>query len=141
MRAKEYLIQYKILKGKLRRYEDRIEQIEASMQRSVNLDGLPRGTKTTDPTKDIAIRLAETRTKLSQAIIEAEDTRQRIAQEIELVDRTEYKELLFSRYIMLLPWEDVTDRVSYFRKERYDTKHVMGYMHSEALKAFEEVMM
>ena len=140
MNVKEYLKQYKILTGKVRRYEERIEQIEASLQRSMDLDGLPKSTKTSDPTKETAIKLATIHEKMSSAVLEAEMARQLISDQIELVSRHEYRELLYSRYILLLPWEDVTDRVSIGRKERYDVKHIMGYMHAEALRAFGEVI-
>ena len=65
--------------------------------------------------------------------------RQTIADQIEDMRTPAYKELLYSRYILLLTWEGVTDRVSERRKERYDTKHIMTYMHSQALKEFEEI--
>lgn len=138
MTTKEYLKQYRILRGKVTRYGERIEQIEASLQRSIELDGMPRGTKTGNPTQETALRLAAIRSQLQTALIEAELMRQTIAEEIERMSTATYRELLYSRYILLLTWEDVTDRVSSGRKERYDTKHVMSYMHGQALKEFEE---
>ena len=140
MRTKDYLRQYKEAYQKMRRIEDRIEMIEASLQRSPDLDGMPRSTRITDPTRDTAIKLADLHERLTRERSECELMAQRIADEIERVDRTEYRDLLFARYIMLLPWEDVTDRLSVDRVKRYDSKHVAGYMHSEALKAFRKVM-
>lgn len=137
MSTKEYLKRYKLANDKVRRIEERIEMIEATLQRSPGLDGLPRGFIASDPTKETAVKLADLRTRLEQEKTECEYLAQRIADEIESVERSEYRELLFARYIMLLPWEDVTDRLSINRKERYDPKHVAGYMHGEALKAFE----
>lgn len=142
MRTKDYLKQYCELCGKVERYRERIEQIEASLLKSINLDGLPHGTGTSDPTQQIAIKLSEVRSKLNIAMMEAELTRQTIATEIEEVENPIYRELLYSRYILgetrLTKWEDVTDRISKGRENRYDTKHVMSYMHDQALKAFEK---
>lgn len=139
MNTKEYLRQYRTLCGKIERFNERIEQIEASLQRSVNIDGLPHGTGTSDPTQQTAIKLADIRAQLKRATMEAELTRQTIATEIESVEDPIYRELLYSRYILRLNWEDVTDRISRGRRNRYDSKHVMSYMHRNSLKAFEKV--
>lgn len=138
MTTKEYLKQYRNLCGKVERYRERLEQIEASLNKSLELDGMPRGSNTGNPTEETAIKLADIRSRLSAALINAEYMRQTIAEEIEKMTTATYKELLYSRYILLLTWEDVTDRVSEGRKERYDVKHIMTYMHSQALKEFEE---
>lgn len=140
MNTKEYLRQYRTLCGQVERYKERIGQIEASLNKSLELDGMPHGTSTSNPTQDTAIRLATIRTKLQTALIEAEFTRQTIAEEIEKVEVSTYRELLYSRYILLLNWEEVTDRVSIGRRERYDSKHIRGYMHGQALREFEEVI-
>lgn len=136
--TKDYLRQYQKLCGQVARYGERIEQIEGSLQKSINLDGLPHGTGTSDPTQQTAIRLAEIRTKLKEALLEAELMKQTIANEIEEVDNPRYRELLYSRYILCLTWEKVADRVSIGRKKEYEVTHVKGWMHSEALKAFEK---
>lgn len=138
MTTKEHLKQYRTLCGQVERYKERIEQIEASLNKSLELDGMPHGTSTGNPTQETAIQLAMIRTKLQTALIEAEYMRQTIAEEIEEMETSTYKELLYSRYILLLTWEDVTNRVSIGRRERYDLKHVMGYMHGQALREFEE---
>lgn len=139
MTTKEYLKQHKNLYFKVERYRERLEQIEASLNKSLELDGMPRGSNTGNPTEETAIRLADIRSRLSHALIEAEYMRQTIADQIEDMRTPAYKELLYSRYILLLTWEGVTDRVSERRKERYDSKHIMTYMHSQALKEFEEI--
>ena len=139
MNTKEYLRQYRTLCGQVERYKERIEQIEASLHKSLELDGMPHGTSTSNPTQDTAIRLAMIRSKLQTALIEAELTRQTIAEEIEKVEVSTYRELLYSRYILLLNWEEVTDRVSIGRRERYDSKHIRGYMHGQALREFERI--
>lgn len=136
-KTKKYLKEYETLTGKIERCRERIEQIEASLQRSVELDGMPRGTRTGNPTQDTAIKLASIKARLILITMDAELTKQTIADEIERMETPTYKELLYSRYIKLMTWEEVTDRVSIGRKERYDSKHVSGYMHDRALREFE----
>lgn len=138
MTTKEYLMQYRILVGRIRRYRERIEQIEASLQKPLQLDGMPKGTTTGDPTSTTAIKLAEIHDRLKKSADESELLRETIADEIEAVNNPIYQELLYSRYILCLTWEEVTDRVSRGRKDRYELKHVMGYLHGNSLKAFEK---
>lgn len=137
MTTKEYLNQYKDLCGKIDRDKERIRDIEDSIHPSINLDGMPHGTKIGDPTKDTATELADIHTRLKKEVMDAELMKQTIADEIERIKTPRFKELLYSRYILLLTWEDVTDRVSGNRRERYDSKHIRGYMHGEALREFE----
>lgn len=146
MNTKDYLIQYSELCEKIQNYQERIEQIEASLTKSIQLDGLPHGTGTSDPTQSTAIKLADISTRLNAARMEAELTRQTIASELEKVENPLYRELLYLRYLKngieekrhLMKWEDVTDELSKGRDNRYDCKHVMSYMHGKALKAFEK---
>ena len=137
MNVKTYLNQYKQAYGRVRRYEERLGQL--SYLKAITIDGLPRSTKTGKPTELNAIKLADIRDNLKRLINEAELTRQKIADEIEQLEDPRYKELLFSRYIMLLPWEDVTVRVSMSCRPNkfYDVKHISGPMHYNALKEFE----
>ena len=139
MNAKTYLRQYKELEARVRRYRERIEQIETL--KGIDLDGMPRGTSLGDPTKNAALNLALLKESLGYAIIEAEETRQRIASLIEKMKDPKHKELLYSRYLLLLPWTEVVERLNIFRPGReYELKHIIGYMHMQALKEFEEIM-
>ena len=102
---------------------------------------MPRGTSLGDPTKNAALNLALLKESLGYAIIEAEETRQRIASLIEKMKDPKHKELLYSRYLLLLPWTEVVERLNIFRPGReYELKHIIGYMHMQALKEFEEII-
>lgn len=142
MNAKETLNQYRVLYGKARRYEIRIERLEDSLTKAVEWDGSPRSTTPGNPTEQNALKLVELSEKLKAIKIECELQAQLIADKIEKVKDPRYKELLFSRYIMLLPWEDVAVRVTLACRpyKDYDEKHIQSYMHARALKEFEEVM-
>lgn len=138
MKTKEYLSQYKAMKGRIDRYKDRIQMVE-NVLRSVNLDGMPRGTKTGDPTKNAAINLALLKDQYGMAILEAEAFCAKITAEIERVPDEKCRELLFARYIRLESWQDITIRMDRYRPGReYELKSVIGYMHPKALRMFEE---
>lgn len=141
MTTKEYLNQYNSLSKDVNRYQSRIEQIESSLNKAIELDGMPRGTKTGNPTMETALKLSAIRSKLNIAMMEAELTRQTIADEIERMTTPIYKELLFNRYLVYPrpTWERITDILSEGRRDRYESKHVMGYMHGQALKEFERM--
>ncbi len=142
MTAKEYLSQYREARAKVDRYRERIEQITESIDSmSMRYDGMPHGRNISSSTEKKAIKLAEAKTKLSDMVISAELIRQEIADEIEKVEGHTYKDLLYARYIKTMTWVEVTDYVSRYRAERYDEKHVRGYMHAEALKKFSEAVL
>jgi hypothetical protein len=149
--AKTYLGKYADLVGKIKRYEERLAMVNATLEnKSTELDGLPRGTKTSNPTEKAAIQLIETKEKLQSYLLVAETMRQQILDEIELIPEPIYRELIYSRYILLMTWEGVTDRVSDVRRtrrkgkghsdERYSVSHVMGPMHGRALQSFETIL-
>lgn len=137
MTVKEYLNQYRVARLRIARCRERLEQIGASLDSTGGkADGMPRTGTTPKPTEQNALRLAETRERLERMLIDAEATRQKIADEIENVDGAAFQELLFSRYVLCLDWRGVTFRVSAERDRPYDEVYVRGRMHSEALEAF-----
>ena len=138
--TKTYLLKYKRLKQKAERYRERIAQIEETLK-GVNLDGLPHGSVLSDPTKTAAINLMILKEELGHATVEAEKVCQRIAAEIELMPTPQFCELLYCRYILLLPWEETAARLRNKRPgSDYNTKYVCGDMHRRALEEFREVM-
>ena len=139
MNAKYYLLRYRKCKEKAERYRERIAQIENTLK-GVNLDGMPHGTNLSDPTKTAALNLALLKEQLNYSIIEAEQTCQQIAAEIEKVPTPQFCELLYSRYILLLSWNDTAERLRIRRNCDYDIKYVMGDMHRRALIEFSEVL-
>lgn len=151
MDVKGYLAQYGELDKKVERYKERLAMINASIENtSIELDGMPKGTGTSSPTETAAIELIEIKAKLERYILVFETMRQQILDEIEKVPEPIYRELLYSRYIKGLRWEEVVDRVSDARhsrrkggkysKDRYTSAHVMGPMHGRALQSFENVI-
>lgn len=140
MNAKYYLMRYRKYKEKAERYRERIAQIENTLK-GVNLDGMPRGTNLSDPTKTAALNLALLKEQLNYAIVEAETVCQEIAAQIEKVKNPQFCELLYCRYILLLSWNDTAERLREHRKGAdYDIKYCCGEMHKRALIAFSEVL-
>lgn len=139
MNAKKYLQEYRNATARVRRYRERIEQIETTL-RSINLDGLPKGGGLADPTMRAALSLTALKEDLREAEIEAATIAQRIADQIEAVPDEKSRELLFCRYVLLLRWEEVARALDRFRpSQHYEIKHVTGYLHQKALREFEEV--
>ena len=139
MRAKTYLERYKVALQRVRQYEERVDMITTFLK-GIDMDGQPHGTNIGKPTENIAINLALLREELTYAKAEAEQIRQEIADRIDMMPNIKSKELLYSRYVLLLPWTKVARRLDILRPgKEYELKSVIGYMHHKALKEFEDI--
>lgn len=137
MSAKTYLERYKIALQRVRQYEERVDMITTFLK-GIDMDGQPHGTNIGKPTENIAINLALLKEQLVYAKAEAEQIRQEIADQIDQMENVKYKELLYCRYVLLLPWTKVAQRLDVLRPgKEYELKSVIGYMHRKALKEFE----
>lgn len=140
MNTISYLQKYRKAEERVEHYKERIAQIDETLK-GVNLDGMPRSGRLSDPTEVTALNLVLLREQLQYAIVDAERLRQKIADEIERVENPQFCELLYLRYIKLLPWKEVSQRL---REKRpgsdYDVKYVNSEMHKRALAAFSEVI-
>ena len=139
MNAKEYLNRYKTALQRVRQYEERVDMITTFLK-GIEMDGQPKGTNIGKPTEEIAINLAILKDELTFAKAEAEQIRQEIADKIDTIPNIKSKELLYSRYVLLLPWSKVAARLDILRPgKEYELKSVIGYMHRKALKELEEL--
>lgn len=139
MNAKAYLERYKTALQRARQYEERVEMITTFLK-GIEMDGQPHGTNIGKPTETIAINLALLREELTLARAEAERIRQEIADKIDRMDNVKYKELLYCRYVLLMPWSNVAHRLDALRPgKEYELKSVIGYMHRQALREFERI--
>lgn len=140
MRAKEYLERYKVALQRQKQYEERVEMVTTFLK-GIDMDGQPHGTNIGKPTEEIAINLALLKEQLVYAKAEAEQIRQEIASQIDEMEDVKSKELLYCRYVLLLPWSRVCRRLDVLRPgKEYELKSVIGYMHKKALREFEEVI-
>lgn len=139
MSAKEYLERYKIALQRQRQYEERVEMVTTFLK-GIDMDGQPHGTNIGKPTEEIAINLALLKEQLTYAKAEAEMIRQEIASQIDQMEDVKSKELLYCRYVLLLPWSRVCKRLDVLRPgKEYELKSVIGYMHRKALREFDEI--
>ena len=139
MNARSYLERYKVALQRVRQYEERVDMITTFLK-GIDMDGQPHGTNIGKPTEETAINLALLREELTYAKAEAEAIRQEIADRIDMMPNIKSKELLYSRYVLLLPWTKVARRLDILRPgKEYELKSVIGYMHRKALKEFEEI--
>lgn len=115
MTAREYLEQYREADRILRRCKEELENetvlIDAVRSVSDN-DGMPHGSGISKPTEDKAIRLADKKLRLADAMVEAIRLRQEIFDTIMLVGGFE-ADVLVERYINLRSWDDVCKAVNY----------------------------
>lgn len=140
MNAKEYLERYKIALQRQRQYEERVEMVTTFLK-GIDMDGQPHGTNIGKPTEEIAINLALLKEQLTYAKAEAEMIRQEIASQIDQMEDVKSKELLYCRYVLLLPWSRVCRRLDVLRPgKEYELKSVIGYMHRKALREFAEII-
>ena len=140
MSAKEYLERYKVALQRQRQYEERVEMVTTFLK-GIDMDGQPHGTNIGKPTEDIAINLALLKEQLTYAKAEAEMIRQEIASQIDQMEDVKSKELLYCRYVLLLPWSRVCRRLDVLRPgKEYELKSVIGYMHRKALREFKETI-
>ena len=140
MSAKEYLERYKVALQRQRHYEERVEMVTTFLK-GIDMDGQPHGTNIGKPTEEIAINLALLKEQLVYAKAEAEQIRQEIASQIDQMEDVKSKELLYCRYVLLLPWSRVCRRLDVLRPgKEYELKSVIGYMHRKALREFEDII-
>lgn len=139
MSAKQYLERYKVALQRQRQYEERVEMVTTFLK-GIDMDGQPHGTNIGKPTEEIAINLALLKEQLTYAKAEAEMIRQEIASKIDQMEDVKSKELLYCRYVLLLPWSRVCRRLDVLRPgKEYELKSVIGYMHRKALREFEKI--
>ena len=114
-KAKEFLRQYEQAMdyaGRCEReYQKAVEQIDANGS-TLSGDGQPHGTGISRKTEDKAIKLADTKKKWKEAMDNAFEIRQSVADMIIDIPDIEGK-VLYERYINLLTWEQIAVQLHY----------------------------
>lgn len=133
MTAEEYLKQYSELNRRAQRYkaeyQTELEKIDAIGSTLAGEPGMPHGTGISRKTEDKAVRLADKATKWITAGLEAIEKRQEIFELIHDIDGIE-GDILYERYINLLTWEQIAERLYYSDSGIY-------YAHQRALDIVE----
>lgn len=139
--AKNFLLLYKKNYIELEELREKIRAIEESLTPTVKNDLAPARSYDSSPTEKAAITLADLKSKYIIKGARAELMRQDICDLIEKMESITNKELLFTRYMLLLPWREVIKRLDILRPgKEYDLKAVMGYKHKAALKEFQTIL-
>ena len=125
--------QYRELNRKAQRYkaeyQTELEKIDAIGSTLAGEPGMPRGTGISRKTEDKAIRLADKAVRWINAELEAIEKRQEIFELIHDIDGIE-GDILYERYINLLTWEQIAERLYYSDSGLY-------YAHQRALALVE----
>lgn len=139
MNTKKYLMQYKELRMKVARYEERIQMVQ-NVLKGLEMDGMPHGTTTGNPTESTAINLYLLQQECGMAIADAERVCAEITADIERMKDEKLRTLLYDRYILFHSWSQIIEKMNQFRPwKEYEPKSVMGYLHKKALREFEKV--
>lgn len=139
--AREILSLYKAKYNKVEKLREKIQATEESLTPSIKIDQAPSGSYTTSPTEAAAVKLAELKSIYLYKSASAEILRQKICDLIDKMESPTDKELLFARYMLLLPWKEVKTRLDELRPgKEYEIKAVIGYKHKQALKKFQTIL-
>ena len=133
MTAKEFLRQYEELNRRARRYQQEyrteLEKVDAIGSTLSHDAGMPHGSGVSRKTEDKAIRLADKAAKWKAAELDALQKRQEIFEVIHDIEGIE-GDILYERYINLLTWEQIAERLYYSDSGIY-------YAHQRALAIVE----
>lgn len=113
--------QYEKAKRRVRRLEanyHELEEIAGAVKSPMDQDGQPKSFTITKPTEDKAIRLAEALTELEAAREEAEAILIGMYHTLDKVGGV-YGDILISRYISLMRWEDIADSIHYSLRQTH----------------------
>lgn len=129
MTAKEFMRQYRKLTERIRQLDITIEQIEAELEgTSGSGDGMPRGTRISDPTGKFAAELVEMKRRRIRIREEAWRKRDEIETVIRAVDDPVCSRLLYDRYILFMRWEEIAEDIN------HDPMYTRARLHGRALQ-------
>lgn len=125
--VKDYLKSYRDIKSKVAIIELEIEELEEQAEAIVPVnDGMPKEIFKADRTGDLAVRIADMVSGLSELRLELIDRRKAVSDLILAVPDSRYSQLLYKRYILLDTWDKIAADM------HYDHRHVLR-LHGEAL--------
>lgn len=140
MTAKEYLLQIKQLNAQIKNVEDEIHSLrekEISIRTSWP-DGQPHGSGTTDPTGEMAVRLADQLLDLEETSLRLQTAlwrkRNEILETLGKVKTAEHNRLLYLRYVQSETWEQIAVDM------HYTYQWVAGPLHGNALLELEKIL-
>ncbi len=137
MTAKEHLQQVYAIQRKIKRLQDRREDLRADLYSVKSPSDLPEIRVQTSLTGDKMLELVAKVDELERGIIaeidELTEKKQEIIAEIERVPQENYRQLLFDRYILCQKWEQIA-------LDRDKGVRWIYRLHGKALNTFEKVL-
>ena len=135
MTPKEYLIQYSRLVERIRQLDEDIAKLEEEIGGTgTKNDGMPRGTKISDPTASFAVQLAEKKARKLEIRAKAWEKRDEIQAVIDSIEDPVSARLLYERYILRMRWRDIAEGLG------YELNYTTMRLHTKALAAVAEKM-
>lgn len=131
MTAEEYLKQIKAMKLKVSEKEEQAQSIRETIEtvRAVSYAGAKVKTTPKEHISDSVSRLERAERELTTSATELVEKKTEIMQRIHRIDRPEYVELLYLRYVEAMRWETIAEKMS------YSVQHIFK-LHRRALSVF-----
>ena len=134
MEAKEYLDSYRLIQTRINVLMSNIERLRAEAESvSISLDGLPRGTATSDKMSRIVAEMADLESTLMDEMSGLFIRRMKIITQLGMLKSHKHQLLLQKRYIECKSWEVIAYEMDISWRYCY-------MLHGSALAEFEEVM-
>lgn len=121
LNAKKYLEQYEDALRRVRQCEEQLAREELSVdaiRSASDNDGMPRGTGTSNPTADKAVRLVDKGLNVFKARMEALRVQREIFEVAYSIGGVE-GDVLIKRYIDLMDWVDIYPAVKYSESQTH----------------------
>lgn len=137
-KKKEYLQGYECAVRQMRRHEERIREIRsAAMGKALVIDGMPRSHNKSDLSSYAALLDLEERKYMKARYLRIKKCRE-ITDKIEMLTNEDEKDVLMYRYIKLMKWEDICEKmcVSWKQAHRIHTKALADFGRCREQTAF-----
>lgn len=134
MEAREFLKRYQIVRKRCETLRRRIDDLDDELGTiSINMDGMPHGTTTSDTVARYVATLEMLRAELASRELEQDVVREEIEEVLSAMDDG-LANLLRLRYICRWSWLGIADRMD------YSADHCKGYLRGKALAAFDLIL-
>ena len=134
MEAKEYLESYRLIQTRINVLMSNIERLRAEAESvSISLDGLPRGTATSDKMSRIVAEMADLESTLMDEMSGLFIRRQRIITQLGMLKSHKHQLLLQKRYIECKSWEHIAVEMDISWRYCY-------MLHGSALAEFDHIL-
>lgn len=134
MEAKEYLESYRLIQTRINVLMSNIERLRAEAESvSISLDGLPRGTATSDKMSRIVAEMADLESTLMEEMSGLFIRRQRIITQLGMLKSHKHQLLLQKRYIECKSWEHIAVEMDISWRYCY-------MLHGSALAEFDHIL-